>query len=133
VLIASVLALGWLADILGQFAPRTTFANGETQQAGLYRVALSFDPTPARAGEINTITARIESSDGRLTTEVSARLILTMPTMDMAPIETTLALSAGGVYSARATLPMTGAWLVRVELTPPGSAPLYADFDVPVR
>jgi hypothetical protein len=133
VAIAGVLALGWFADTLGQFAPRTTFANGETQQAGLYRVALSFDPTPARAGEMNTITARIETSDGRLTTEVSARLILTMPTMDMTPIQTPLALGADGVYIARTTVPMTGAWLVRVELTPPGSAPLYADFDVPVR
>jgi len=133
VAIVGVLALGWLADSLGQFAPRTAFTNGETQQAGLYRVALSFSPAPARVDQEATITAQIEDSDGRPARDVTARLIMTMPTMDMAPIEAPLALNADGAYTARATFPMSGAWLVRVELTPPNATPLRADFDVPVR
>ena len=133
VAIIGVLALGWLADTLGQFAPRTSFTNGETQQAGLYRVALTFDPAQAHAGQAATITARIVDSDDRPVSDVTARLIMTMPAMDMTPVETLLATSAGGAYSARTTFPMSGAWLVRIELTPPGAAPLWADFDVPVR
>jgi nitrogen fixation protein FixH len=128
-----VLALGWLADALGQFAPRTTFTNGETQQAGRYRVALTFDPAQARAGDSSTVTARIVDSDGRPVSDVAARLIMTMPAMDMTPTETPLTARADGAYSARATFPMSGAWLVRIELTPPDAAPLHADFDVPVR
>ena len=133
VVIIGVLALGWLADTLGQFAPRTSFTNGETQQAGLYRIALTFDPAQARAGQAATITARIVDSDGRPVSDVAARLILTMPAMDMTPVETPLALNADGAYTARTTFPMSGAWLVRIELTPPGAASLRADFDVPVR
>jgi hypothetical protein len=133
VAIAGVLALGWLADSLGQFAPRTTFQNGETQQAGLYHVSLTLDPASARAGEATTITARIEGDDGRAMNDVAARLIMTMPAMDMAPSETPLTTSGDGRYTARTSFPMSGAWLVRVELTPPGATPLRADFDVPVR
>jgi hypothetical protein len=133
VAIVGVLALGWLADTLGQFAPRTSFTNGETQQAGLYRVALSVSPAEARSDQEATITAQIEGSDGRPVSDVTARLIMTMPTMDMAAVETSLALNADGVYTARATFLMAGAWLLRVELTPPGATPLHADFDVPVR
>ena len=133
VAIVGILALGWLADTLGQFAPRTTFNNGETQQAGLYRVALNFSPAQARVDQEATITAQIEDSDGSPARDVTARLILTMPTMDMAPIEAPLALNAEGAYTARTTFPMSGAWLVRVELTPPNATPLRADFDVPVR
>jgi len=44
-----------------------------------------------------------------------------------------LALNADGAYTARTTFPMSGAWLVRVELTPPNATSLHADFDVPVR
>jgi nitrogen fixation protein FixH len=133
VAIVGVLALGWVADTLGQFAPRTTFTNGETQQAGLYRVALSFNPPRAHASETSTVTARIENSDGRPVGDVTARLMMTMPTMDMAPVEAALALNADGAYTARTAFPMSGAWLVRVELTPPGATPVRADFDVPVR
>ncbi|HEY7094268.1 MAG TPA: FixH family protein [Ktedonobacterales bacterium] len=133
VAIVGTLALGWLADTLGQFAPRTTFTNGETQQAGLYRVALSFSPAQARVDQEATITAQIEDSGGRPVRDVTARLIMTMPTMDMSPVEAPLALNADSAYTARATFPMSGAWLVRVELTPPGATPLRADFDVPVR
>ncbi|HEY7019982.1 MAG TPA: FixH family protein [Ktedonobacterales bacterium] len=133
VAVVGVLALGWLADTLGQFAPRTSFTNGETRQAGLYRVALSFSPTQTRIDQEATITAQIEDSDGRPVRDVTARLIMSMPTMDMSPVEAPLTLKADGAYTARATFPMSGAWLVRVELTPPGAAPLRADFDVPVR
>jgi nitrogen fixation protein FixH len=133
VAIIGVLALGWLADTLGQFAPRTSFTNGETQQAGLYRVALTFDPARAHVGQVATITAQIVDSDGHPVSDVTARLIMTMPAMDMTPVETPLATSADGAYSAHMTFPMSGAWLVRVELTPPEAAPLRADFDVPVR
>lgn len=133
VAIVGVLALGWLADTLGQFAPRTTFTNGETQQTGLYRVALSFSPAQARVDQEAIITAQIEDSDGRPVSDVTARLIMSMPTMDMAPLEMALAPSGDGAYTARMTFPMSGAWLVRVELTPPSGAPLHADFDVPVR
>jgi hypothetical protein len=133
VAIVGILALGWLADTLGQFAPRTSFTNGETQQAGLYRVALSFSPAQARVDQETTVTAQLEDSDGRLVRDVTARLIMTMPTMDMSPIKAPLALNADGAYTARTTFPMSGAWLVRVELTPTGAAPLHADFDVPVR
>lgn len=133
VAIVGILALGWLADTLGQFAPRTSFTNGETQQAGLYRVALTFSPAQARVDQEATITAQIEDSDGRPVRDVMARLIMTMPTMDMSPVEAPLTLSADGAYTARATFPMSGAWLVRVALTPPGASPLHADFDVPVR
>jgi nitrogen fixation protein FixH len=131
--IVGILALGWLADTLGQFAPRTTFTNGETQQAGLYRVALTFGSAQARVDQEATITAQIEDSDGRPVRDVTAQLIMTMPTMDMSPIEASLTPNADGAYTARATFPMSGAWLVRIELTPPGAAPLHADFDVPVR
>jgi YtkA-like len=135
VLVASVgvLALGVFADTLGQVAPRVTFHNGETQQAQLYRVALNIDPSPARAGRAVTVTARITASDGRAATDLAARLVMTMPTMDMAPIESPLALNEDSAYIARTAFPMSGAWLVRVELTPGGATPLRADFDVPVR
>jgi hypothetical protein len=133
VAVVSVLALGWFADTLGQFAPRTTFTNGETQQAGLYRVALNFSPARARVDQETTVTAQIEDSDGRPVSDVTARLIMTMPTMDMSPVETPLTLDRDGAYTARTTFPMSGAWLVRVELTPPNATPLRADFDVPVR
>jgi YtkA-like protein len=133
VVIVGVLALGWLADGLGQFAPRTAFTNGETQQAGLYRVALSFSPTQARINQEATITAQVQDSDGRPVHDVTARLVMSMPTMDMSPVEAPLTLSADGAYTARPTFPMSGAWLVRVELTLPGATPLHADFDVPVR
>jgi hypothetical protein len=133
VAIIGVLALGWLADTLGQFAPRTSFTNGETQQAGLYRVALNFSPAQAHAGQAATITARIVDSDGQQVNDVAARLIMTMPTMDMSPVETPLTLDTVGAYTARTTFPMSGAWLVRVQVTPPGVAPLRADFEVPVR
>jgi nitrogen fixation protein FixH len=130
---AGVLALGWLADTLGQLAPRTTFSNGETQQAGVYRVALSVAPTPAHAGDAVVVSARVEESDGRPASGLSVRLLMTMPAMDMTPVETPLALNADGAYAARTTFPMSGAWLVRVELAPPGAAPTHTDFDVPVR
>jgi hypothetical protein len=133
VAIVGILALGWLADTLGQFAPRTSFTNGETQQAGLYRVALSFSPAQARVDQEATVTSQIEDSDGRPVRDVTARLIMTMPAMDMSPVEAPLALNADGAYTARTTFPMSGAWLVRVELTPPNAASLHADFDVPVR
>ena len=133
VAIVGMLALGWLADSLGQFAPRTAFTNGETQQAGRYRVALSFSPAQTRVDQEATIAAQIEDSDGSPVRDVAARLMLTMPTMDMSPLEAPLTLNADGAYTARATFPMSGAWLVRVELTSPGAAPLHADFDVPVR
>ena len=133
VAIAGLLALGWFADTLGQFAPRTVFTNGETRQAGLYRVALNFTPTQARVEQETTVTAQIEDSDGRSAHDVMARLILTMPTMDMSPVVAPLTLNADGAYTSHTTFPMSGAWLVRVELTPPGAAPLRADFDVPVR
>jgi YtkA-like protein len=133
VAIVGILALGWLADTLGQFAPRTTFTNGETQQAGLYRVALSFSPAQARVDQEVTITAQIADSDGRPVHDVTARLIMAMPTMDMSPIETPLTLNAADAYTARTTFPMSGAWLVRVELTPPNATSLHAYFDVPVR
>src|SRR5262245_1054701 len=77
--IVGILALGWLADTLGQFAPRTTFTNGETQQAGLYRVALRFSPAQARVDQEATVTAQIKDSDGRPVRDVTARLIMTMP------------------------------------------------------
>jgi YtkA-like protein len=89
-------------------------------------------PTPARASEAVTVNARIETSDGHRATDLATRLMLTMPTMDMAPVEIPLTRSEDGAYVARATFPMAGAWLARVELTPPGAAPLRADFDVPV-
>jgi nitrogen fixation protein FixH len=133
VAVVGVLALGWLGDTLGQFAPRTTFHNGETQQAGLYRVALNIDPLPAHAGEQVAFQTRIEDGDERPASDVTARLVMTMPTMDMAPIEAFLVPTADGAYAAHATFPMSGSWLVRVEVTPPGAAPLRADFDVPVR
>jgi hypothetical protein len=133
VAIVGILALGWLADTLGQFAPRTSFTNGETQQAGLYRVALSFSPAQTRVDQEATVTAQIEDSDGRPVRDVTARLIMTMPTMDMSSVEAPLTLNADGAYTARTTFPMPGAWLVRVELTSTGAAPLRADFDVPVR
>jgi hypothetical protein len=133
VAIVGVLALGWLADTLGQLTPRSTFTNGETRQAGPYRVTLAFNPAQARANQVAAITAKIVESDGRPVSNVAAQLVMTMPTMDMAPVETPLALSADGAYTARATFPMSGAWLVRVELTSPGASPVRADFDVPVR
>jgi hypothetical protein len=133
VAIVGVLALGWLGDTLGQFAPRATFHNGETQQAGLYRVALNIDPLPARAGEQVTIQARFADDNDRPATNVPARLVMTMPAMDMAPGEALLVPTVDGAYAARTTFPMSGSWLVRVELTPPGAAKLRADFDVPVR
>jgi nitrogen fixation protein FixH len=133
VAIVAVLALGWFADMLGQFAPRSTFTNGETQQAGLYRVTLTFAPWQTRAGDASMVTAKIEDSDGRLVSDVTARLMLSMPTMDMTPVAMALAPSGNGVYTARTTFPMSGAWLVRVELAPLGAAPVHADFDVPVR
>jgi hypothetical protein len=132
VAIGAVVALGWVADALGQIAPHITFHNGETQQAGLYRVALSIDPAPTRATEAVTVTARVETSDGHPATDLAARLALTMPTMDMAPVEIPLASDEDGAYVARTSFPMAGAWLAVVELTPPGAAPLRADFDVPV-
>jgi nitrogen fixation protein FixH len=133
VAIVGVLALGWLADTLGQFAPRTTFTNGEAQQAGLYRVTLNLDPGLAHTGDATTVTAQIEDSNSRPVSDVTARLILSMPTMDMTPVEMALPPSRNGAYTAHMAFPMSGAWLVRVELTSPGAAPLHADFDVPVR
>jgi len=113
--------------------PRTTFRNGEIQQAGLYRVALTLDSAPARAGDAVTVSARVEGSDGRPVTDLAARLVMTMPTMEMGPVATPLTPNADGTYAARTNFPMSGAWLVRVELTPAGAAPLRADFEVPVR
>src|SRR6185503_16438049 len=81
VAIVGVLSLGWLADTLGQFAPRTTFTNGETQQAGLYRVALTFEPGQTRAGDATTVTARIQDSAGQPASDVGVRLVMSMPTM----------------------------------------------------
>ncbi len=133
VAIVGVLALGWLGDTLGQFAPRATFHNGETQEAGLYHVALNVDPLPARAGEQVTIQARFEDVNHRTATDVPARLVLTMPAMDMAPVEVLLVPTADGAYAARTRFPMSGSWLVRVELSPSGTTPVRADFDVPVR
>jgi YtkA-like len=131
--IIGVLALGWLADALGQFAPRTTFTNGETRQAGLYQVALTITPAPARTGQSVMVTARVEDVDGHPAMGLAARLTMTMPTMEMATVETPLALNADGIYEALVTLAMAGEWRVRVELTPPGAAAVRADFDVPVR
>jgi nitrogen fixation protein FixH len=79
------------------------------------------------------LSARVEESDGRPASGLAVRLVMLMPSMDMAPVETPLALRADGTYTARATFPMSGAWQVRVELTPPGATPAHTDFDVPVR
>jgi nitrogen fixation protein FixH len=133
VAIIGVLALGWFADALGQVAPRATFTNGETRQAGLYRVALTIDSVPARAGEAATLIARVEDGDGHLADGLTTRLVMTMPTMEMASLETSLQPSSSGAYWAQTVFPMAGEWLVRVELTSPGAAPIHADFSVPVR
>jgi hypothetical protein len=131
--IIGVLALGWLADALGQFAPRTTFTNGETRQAGLYRVALTITPAPASTSQSVIVQARVEDVDGHPAKGLAARLTMTMPTMEMATVETPLALNADGTYQALVTFAMAGEWRVRVELAPPGAAAVRADFDVPVR
>ncbi len=128
-----VLALGWAVDGLAQFAPAAHFSNGQTQQAGLYRVALSLDPAQPHAGAAERFTLHVTDAGGGAVSTADVRLTLAMPSMDMTPLQLTAAANGKGDYSAMGGFAMRGAWIVTVRISPPSDAAVHTDFAVPVR
>jgi hypothetical protein len=132
----AILALGWLADALLTLAPGPTFSNGQTQQAGLYRVALTFDPAVPRAGVPEHAQVRVSDVSGQPVSGADVRLSLTMPAMVMVPLQVSATPSpdgAHGVYVAQSTFPMAGTWSAAVRITPKGQAAVQTEFVVSVR
>jgi hypothetical protein len=128
-----VLALGWALDGLGTLAPATHFANGQTQQAGLYRVSLALDPDPPRAGAQAQLAVRVADASGAALAAGQVQLSLAMPAMDMTPIPLAAAGDGKGGYTAKTAFPMSGAWTVTARVTPPGAAAVQTSFHIAVR
>jgi hypothetical protein len=130
--VVAVLALGWVADALGQISPAAPVANTQTQQAGLYRVSLTFDPSPPASGSTERFIVRVTDTSGRTIPGAQVRLGLSMPAMVMAPLQVTAA-PAGGDYRAEGGFPMRGGWVVIVEIAPARGDAVHTDFNIAVR
>ncbi len=128
-----VLGLGWALDGFGQLAPATRFANGQTQQVGLYRVALTLAPNPPHAGAPARLTLRVTDTTGGAAPVVTVRLSVAMPAMDMSPVTLVMVPDGAGGYTATTAFPMAGEWAVAARVAPVGAAAVQTTFDVAVR
>jgi nitrogen fixation protein FixH len=128
-----VLALGWAVDGLAQLAPAAHFTNGQTQQAGLYRVALALDPAQPHASAAERFTLHVTDVSGHAVSTADVRLTLAMPSMEMPPLQLTAAANGKGDYSATSGFAMRGAWVVTARVSPPGGSAVHTDFDIAVR
>jgi hypothetical protein len=129
----ALLALGWVADALGQLGPAAPVAKDQTQQAGLYRVSLAFDPSPPAAGMTERLTLHVTDTSGRDVSDARVRLGLSMPAMVIAPLQVSAAWAGGGEYRAEGAFPMRGGWVVTVEIAPARGDAVHTDFNVAVR
>ena len=125
-----VLALGWAVDSLGTFAPAVHFTNGETRQAGLYRVALTLNPAQLRVGQPERFTLAVTDLTGHAVDGLQVPLRLSMVTMEMPAISATAAAGGNGIYAATATTSMSGEWQLDVTLTPLVGSSAHTQFDL---
>jgi hypothetical protein len=114
--IFAVLALGWLADTAGLFAPAPSFTNGQAQRAGVYTVALALDPAQPRAGKDQLFAVRVSDNHGHAISGQNVRVIVSMPPMDMPPHELGVTSGQNGAYTAHGSFPMVGLWTVTVQV-----------------
>ena len=135
--VVALLALGWVADALGQFVPAgraTTDAATQTQAVGFDTLALRVAPAPVHAGATETLTFTLTDATGAPVAHARIQVTLTMAAMDMAggaglaPPTTT-----PGVYRIVGGFAMSGAWTLAIAVTPPGASTLHTTFTVLVR
>lgn len=128
-----VLALGWAVDSLGTLAPAVHFSNGAAQQAGLYRVALTLDPSTPHAFAAQRYTIRVTDTTGHAVSGAQVQLTLAMATMDMPAIHLAAAPLGSGAYTAEGALTMPGEWHAEVTLTLPSGGSVHTQFDIAAR
>jgi hypothetical protein len=130
------LLVGGLGDALGGFLPHSTspFANGRSQRAGDYQVALQFTPNPPKYSSYaaTLVQLTIQGRAGQIAQGTRVQLSLTMATMDMGASETPAQGVGQGRYQARVAFLMPGAWQVTVTVMPPGGASASTTFDIDV-
>lgn len=130
----AILLLGWLADVLVEFAPRTGSAGApQVQQAGIYRVSLALDPAEPHAGGAARLILRVTDTASRPITNADVRLTLDMPAMIMTPTELRALPTGDGAYSAQTAFPMSGIWSVAVRISPPFAPAAQTRFQIHVR
>ncbi len=131
--VVAILALGWVVDGLGTLAPTTRFANGQSQQAGLYRVSLALDPSPPRAGAKTRLAVHVTDATGAAVSTAQVQLEVAMPAMDMAPVMLPTTPGGKGDYQATTSFPMSGAWDVTARLIRQGASSVQTTFSIAVR
>lgn len=125
-----VLGVGALADTLAVAPLRPATRTGNTQQAGLYSLALAISPEPLAANVATTFTLRVTDVSGAPVSGARVTCDFTMPAMPMPTMLVTASATGAGVYICREALTSPGAWALTVTLTPSGGAPLHTIFDV---
>ena len=136
--ILAVLAVGWLADVAAQIPPHATNTSGvQTQQAGLYSVTLTLTPPIPHAGTDEMMRLRVNDVSGAPLTGATVSYALTMTAMDM-PGGAGAAHEANGVYAIAGGFSMSGAWSLRIGVTPPAisgqkQATVYTTFIIAVQ
>lgn len=135
--VVALLALGWVADALGQVVPagRTTTGDAtQTQAVGFDTLALRVAPAPPRAGANETLTFTLTDAVGAPVAHARIQVTLTMAAMDMSG-GSGLAQPTGapGVYRLVGGFAMSGAWTVAVAVTPPGAPTLHTTFILQAR
>jgi hypothetical protein len=134
--ILAVLGVGALADTLAVAPLRPPSQAGESQQAGIYTLALSMKPEPLTAGAETTFTLLVTDVSGAPVHNAHVTCDFTMPAMPMPKMLIVASEDGAGRYTCHETLTDPGAWAMTATLTPPdapGGAPVHTTFTLQAR
>jgi len=135
--VVALLALGWVADTLGQVVPAgrsTTGAATQSQSVGFDTLVLRVAPAPIHAGATETLTFTLTDATGAPVTQARIQVTLTMASMDMVGGSGLAQPTATpGAYRIVGGFAMGGAWTLAIAVTPPGASTLHTTFTLLVR
>lgn len=112
-------------------ASTSSAVNAQTKQLGDLSVTLVL--LPGRVDQSNTVVITIQDRNGAPVTDAQVQLSTNMQIMDMGTAHKTIS-GGNAIYTAtfdkREAFSMAGLWIVNVEITRPGQAPVQTAFQV---
>ena len=102
-----------------------------SKKVGGYTVTLTDDKNPPVVGD-NTIGVNLKDSNGQAVHDAKVAIDYSMPAMPGMPAMKYKANAPinGDAYQAMINLSMAGPWSIAIRVTPNGSSPITANFNV---